>query len=168
MVALLLCACYPRTLKATAADHDTPGFGLGIILGEPAGVGVRYWFSSELSGQLWLGGTWWHRGAQLSTDLMYAVRDFVPLQTSDVQLDLSFGAGAALGVWTDVIYCFPRPSTYCETRNRFALALRGPVTTSLFFSAVPLELFVELAPSLLLQPHVGFKLDAGLGLRYYL
>jgi hypothetical protein len=50
---------------------------------------------------------------------------------------------------------------------RSSLAIRGDFGAAWFPSETPIDVFLELVPSLQLTPSSGFGLDAGIGARYY-
>jgi hypothetical protein len=144
--------------------------GVGIYLGEPSGVSVKYWLSPELAlhGVL---GAWLHPhdGAVLAADLLYHVRDLAP-NVQAIELGLYLGAGFGAGFWSAEQYHRhddPWPHWHQHEIAQALVYLRPIVGGGIWFRSVPLELNLELAPSLRLMPDgAGLEWGGGLAVRY--
>lgn len=155
----------PAVQKTYANSNGT--FGLGLILGEPTGVGGRYWFSEDMAVQGVIGGTYRYAGAIVAADLIVGFRRIIPANSSVVRFDLSLGGGALFGLWESGYHCHSGPWSVCHRHSGFALGARGPATFSAVFEKIQLEAFVEVAPVLLVLPALDLDLEGGIGARYY-
>jgi hypothetical protein len=149
--------------------------GVGLILGDPTAVGVRYWMAPDLAVQGWLGGAAGWGGLRLSGDLVFAPRrDFYRGASNDVSFDFWLGGGVVLGVFGSHAgtHCHNDGwGRYCHTHDGGTaegyVGARAPVGLSLWINRISLETFIEVAPTLVFIPFVGFDFDLGLGARYY-
>ncbi len=144
VVISLLCA------RGSAQDS---GFGLGIVIGDPTGLAAKAWTGSDraLAFALAWGGIGNDNG-YFHVQGDYLFHNFSLITVSKGKLALYYGPGARL-----------RLSENSDTR----LGLRFPVGLDYLFEGAPVDVFVELAPTLDLIPGTSFDLDAGIGFRYW-
>ena len=156
----------PMPAEARASymsDHD---FGLGLILGSPTAVSVKYMFNdtSALDGGVglgFLGGSHLH----VHADYVHHI-DLTRHRYFDLYLTL--GGGLRSSVWFDE--GGPR---YFSTEKRkkqkagFGLGFRAKTGLNFALRMVPVEVFLEVAPGLGVIPYIGGFVDGGLGARYY-
>ena len=137
-------------------------FGLGIILGEPTGISAKLWTSSDNAFDFGLG---WSFGGDrigkytgtyngesrlhLHADYLWHAFDVIK---STERFPLYYGAGA-------------RINTGGGYNSSFAA--RGVFGIAWFPRSTPIDVFLEVVPSLQLTPSTGFGLDAGVGVRYF-
>jgi hypothetical protein len=155
----------PTVTKTNANSHGS--FGLGLVVGEPIGVGGRYWFSENVAVQGLFGGTYRYEGAILAIDVIAGIRDIIPVKSPSVRFDLSLGAGALAGVVEGGYHCHGGPWPTCHRHSSFATGLRAPVTFSVVIEKIQLEAFIEAAPVVLVLPFLDLDLEGGFGARYY-
>jgi hypothetical protein len=134
-------------LSVNLSAQDS-GFGLGIIIGEPTGVSLKTWVSQKHAvdaGIAWsLTNDWFH----IHVD--YLIHNFELIEVSQGELPFYFGFGAKLGIGND-----------------FGLGARVPVGLSYLFEDAPLDIFVEVVPSLQLINQIQFQMNGGIGIRYW-
>ena len=131
-------------LTAGAEAKPPSGFGIGLLVGEPMGVTLKflgphgvqihvfYDFSDEYPG--------------VSADYVW----HVPI-ASDPAMAFFFGGGVKL---------IPKVGAY-----RFGL--RVPIGLNLTLDDLPFEFFAEVAPGLRLLPKTKFDIDGAMGARVY-
>lgn len=160
--------------------RDVPGsgsLGLGLVLGEPSGIGARYWVTERVAAQLLLGGTFRHGGVATVADVVYALPGIA--SRSVARFDLSFGVGLELARAQHEVtsgdpdghHCHDEPRPYCHSQSGVRVALfglRGLAGASMVLTKLPLELYIELGPIVRMTPSVGLELLGGLGARYYI
>lgn len=146
-------------------------FGLGVELGEPAGLNGKY-FVSE-SGALDFGLGWIYRHYYYG-DGIHLYGDFLWHPTSLVStpaFELPFYIGAGLRFW-DFDYCVQQVCTY----DGSAIGVRVPLGVAFDFNNVPLDLFVQVVPVIdfldgdyydRYRDRNHFGIDASFGLRYW-
>lgn len=135
------------TFQLQAQTSGGP-FGLGIIVGEPTGLNAKLWTAENTA---FAATAAW----SLSNDWMLINADFLRhsysvFNVNKGSMPLYYGLGASLGLGTD-----------------FILGARVPVGISYIFADAPLDVFLEVAPVLMLIPDIDFELQGGVGIRYY-
>jgi hypothetical protein len=162
LIAFLLALSAPRPARAEGGN-----FGLGLIIGSPTGVSLKYYFSKghAVDGAIGL-TTIGNNGLQVHADYLW--HPWVLAAEPSFDLAVYLGIGARL-------------LDHDRGRGRdddFHIGARGPVGLVFDFlkSGVPLDVFVEVA--LVLDFVIGgddgddhdsvdLDLNAGIGARYY-
>ncbi len=132
------------TLKAQES-----GFGIGAIFGSPTGVSLKLWTGETTAFDASLAWSFYDDG-YFAVNVNYLWHKFGLIKVDSGKLPLYFGVGAKMGI-----------------SDNFHLGVRIPVGLDYMFSEIPLDVFVELAPSLMLIPATTFQFDGGIGVRYF-
>jgi hypothetical protein len=132
--------------RAAAPDH---GFGLGLLFGEPTGIGLKYWMGSRTALD---GGIAWSFSGDdsLHIHLDYLLHNFNLFKVKKGKLALYYGIG---GRFKD------------EEESR--IGVRIPVGIDYISGDVPMDIFFELAPVLDFVPGTELELMGCLGIRYF-
>ena len=157
-VVIALCLCL-AVQGSFAQDH---GFGLGVIIGEPTGISAKLWTSSVNAFDFGLG---WSIGGdrigkhgedyggetRVHFHADYLWHSFEAIHSSE-RFPLYYGFGGRL-----------------NTGGGYdaSVAVRGVFGIAWLPHNTPIDVFLELVPSLQLTPSTGFGLDGGVGARYY-
>ena len=123
--------------------------GAGVILGEPTGVSLKYWLTETTA--LDAGFAWSfvdENAFQVQAD--YLIHNFSLIKVSEGKLPFYFGIGGRLKFSHDVI-----------------LGVRVPLGLAYIFAHQPIDVFVEIVPTLDLLPQTDFTIGAAIGGRYY-
>jgi hypothetical protein len=138
------------------------GFGLGVIIGEPTGIGAKLWTSPVNAFDFGLG---WSIGG-----------DRIGKYTGN------YNGGSRVHFHMDYLWHFfdamhskEQFPLYCGFGGRFnsgagydaSVAVRGVFGIAWFPHNTSIDVFLELVPSLQLTPSTGFGMDAGIGARYF-
>ncbi len=148
MKKLVLLATVFITLGASRVFAKS--FGLGIILGEPTGISMKYWLSDTTAidaAAAWSFGR--TPGMRVHADFL--IHPFLITSTSSGKLPFYVGVGPRLNLQDGFV----------------GLGVRIPVGLTYLFSEVPIDLFFEVAPGMDLIPATGFSFEGGFGARYY-
>lgn len=132
------------------------GIGIGIIAGAPSGLSVKKFLTHDtaIQGNL----SWYYYGAfGLSFD--YLIHNFDIIKVEKGELGLYFGPGVFLSMYYMTYYGY--------TSGGFGAGLRVPLGACYQFENYPIDIFVEVAPSLNVSPAVIFGFGGGVGARYY-
>lgn len=135
------------------ASDEKGKLGVGVVLGAPTGLSVKYWESERIAYQGTLGGMV-KGGLMIGADYLIhtkALRD--PL------FPFYYGGGVFIG---DAGFGGPDYS-----RGRFALGVRAAFGVDYLVPASPFDIAVELGPSLLLTPVVGMGIELSVAFRFY-
>ena len=144
---------------AIAQDRN---FGLGVILGEPTGISAKLWVSSVNAFDFGLG---WSVGGDRISDYNGAYNG-----GSRVHFHMDY-----LWHWFDAIHSSERFPLYSGIGGRIntgagyksSAAVRGVLGIAWLPHHTPIDIFLELVPSLEVIPSTGFGIDAGLGARFF-
>jgi hypothetical protein len=138
------------------------GFGLGVIIGEPTGISAKLWTTSINAFDFGLGwsiggdrvGNYdghYNGGSRVHFHMDYLWHSFEAIHSTE-RFPLYYGIGGRInsGAGYDG-----------------SVAVRGVFGIAWLPHNTPIDIFLELAPSLQLTPSTGFGIDAGLGARYF-
>lgn len=122
------------------------GLGVGLILGEPTGLSMKTWINASTAFDF--AAAWSLRSNHLYGHFDYLFHNYSI--TGNPSLPVFFGLGGFLVAADDP-------------------AMGGRLVGGLeyFFPEAPVDLFVELAPSVAIIPDTGFDLFGGIGMRYF-
>jgi hypothetical protein len=137
--------------RATAQDS---GFGLGVIIGEPTGLSMKFWQSRSTA--LDLAAAWSfidETAFHLHGDFLWHKFDLIDVDAGE--LPLYFGLGARVK--------FIDGSGDDDVR----VGIRFPVGLDYLFESVPFDAFVEVVPILDVAPESDVTLNASIGFRYW-
>lgn len=156
VIALCLLFAAPRSI---AQDS---GFGLGVIIGEPTGISAKLWTSSVNAFDFGLGWSfggdrigkykgYYDGGRRVHFHMDYLWHAFEAIHSSE-RFPLYYGFGGRMnnGAGYDG-----------------SIAIRGVFGIAWLPRNTPMDVFLELVPSLQLTSSTGFGMDAGLGARFF-
>jgi hypothetical protein len=149
MKKMILLFCIPCILSAANISGPAGSFGLGIMLGEPTGISLKYWSSKT---NAWDGGIAWGFGAggalYLHSDYLWHNFNFIPVDEG--KLPLYYGLGGR------VLFA-----------DKSHLGVRGVVGLDYMFARAPVDIFLEIAPIFDLIPGTDFTVNGAIGIRYF-
>jgi hypothetical protein len=138
-------------------------FGLGLMVGEPTGLSAKAFLADSHAVDAAL--SW-----SFVDDALYVHADYL------LHFPGLFGRGMPgaprhqwlpyVGIGGKVLLRDDRQHPKGE-ENRNRLGARVPFGLAWHPPRVPIDVFLEVVPSLVLLPETDFDLDAGLGVRYY-
>jgi hypothetical protein len=138
-----------------AAQAQSRGFGLGVIVGEPTGLSAKLWQSRSTA--LDFGAAWSFvddSAFHLHVDIL--VHRFDVIQVDSGKLPLYYGVGGRAKFSKN------------DRGNQDAhVGIRFPVGLDYLFAREPLDLFFEIVPILDIAPETDVSLNASLGFRYW-
>ncbi len=147
LLLLLIVPSVPRAVEVNDIDAGT--LELGVILGEPTGVSVKFWTTWETAVDV--GVAWsFRRHGHITIHADYLFHNFNFFKIEDGRLPVYAGVGGRLRVEDD------------DTR----IGIRIPVGAEYILEAYPFSVFLEIAPVIDLVPETGTELNGGLGFRY--
>lgn len=149
-------------LAVQVSGAQVRNFGLGIIIGEPTGVSAKVWTSPTTAVDFALG--WSVRGDRIGNYNGYDDGG----SRFHFHMDYLWHSFDALGSSGGL------PFLYCGFGGRInaragytsSAAVRGVIGIAWMPHEMPIDIFLELAPSLQLTSSTGAAIDAGLGARY--
>ena len=129
---------------------NTPGrIGLGIILGEPTGISFKSWQSDEIAYDAALA---WSLGkdGKVHVHVDYLIHNYKLIRTINSNTPVYYGIGGRI-----------------KTKDETALGVRIPLGINFKSRKIPIDVFIEIVPTLNLIPETVFDLEGGIGVRYY-
>jgi len=137
-------------------------FGLGVIIGEPTGISAKLWTSSITAFDFGLGwsmggdrignyGGIYNGGSRTHFHMDYLWHAFEAIHSTE-RFPLYYGIGGRIN--TGAGY-------------NSSLAVRGVFGIAWMPRETPVDVFLEIAPSLQLTSSTGFAIDASIGARYF-
>ena len=139
----------PSTSSSGRAAAPDNGFGLGVLFGEPTGIGLKYWMGSRTA---LVGGIAWSFSGDdsLHIHLDYLLHNFNLFKVKKGKLALYYGIGGRF-----------------KAEEESRIGVRIPVGIDYISEDVPMDIFFELAPVLDFVPGTEFELMGCLGIRYF-
>jgi hypothetical protein len=138
------------------------GFGLGVIIGEPTGISAKLWTSPVNAFDFGLGwsiggdriGNYsgsYNGGSRVHFHVDYLWHSFEAIHSSErFPLYYGFGGRVNSGAGYDG-----------------SVAVRGVFGIAWLPHHTPIDVFLEVVPSLQLTSSTGFGMEAGIGVRYF-
>lgn len=156
----IIALCLLFAIQGSVAQDR--GFGLGVIIGEPTGVSAKLWTSPVNAFDFGLGwsiggdGIGKHEGnhdggSRIHFHMDYLWHSFEAIHSSE-RFPLYYGFGGRIN---------------SGAGYEASVAVRGVFGIAWLPHNTPIDVFLELGPSLQLIPSTGFVLDAGIGARYF-
>jgi len=156
----IITLCLFLAVQGSVAQDS--GFGLGVIIGEPTGLSAKLWTSHVNAFDFGLGwsiggdriGNYkgnYNGGSRVHFHMDYLWHAFDAIHSSE-RFPLYYGFGGRMnsGAGYDG-----------------SLAVRGVFGIAWMPHKTPIDVFLELVPSLQLTSSTGFGIDAGIGARYF-
>jgi hypothetical protein len=141
----------PGVLPDSVRTDNATRFGVGVILGEPTGASLKYFFTDTFAID---GAVGWsfhdETDFHLHADALWHKHDL--FDTTEGQLSLYCGVGGRV-----------KFRDHAEDR----VGVRIPVGVSYKFDRAPVDLFVEVAPIIDFTPSTKGSFSAGVGARYW-
>jgi len=146
---LLVFAVLSLASISAAKSRGKGDFGLGLILGDPAGINLKYWTGSTTA----LSAAFaWAVGKEKAflAHADYLVHDFGLFQVKNGQLGVYYGVGGRL-----------------KTNGGTRVGIRIPLGVTYIFERAPIDVFFEVAPLLDVIPETKGDVQGGAGVRLY-
>jgi hypothetical protein len=136
-------------LFLSAANAQSKGIGLGLIVGEPTGISFKYWTGSTTAFDAALAWSFIDEGAfHIHGD--YIFHNMRLISVPEGTLPFYYGIGARL-----------------KTSHDSRLGVRVPLGLAYLFNSAPVDIFLEIVPILDLTPKTDFSINAAIGARYF-
>ena len=146
-------------LLSSSAATAQNRFGFGFVFGEPTGLSWKYKLDRMNAFDGVIGFSPEDR-FRIHGDYLWGSHPF-----NDGAFSLHYGLGAAIG-FGRTTYLAADHGYFIRTQE-LGFAARVPVGIDYEIPRSPCEVYVELAPIVILTPDAGVGIDAGLGIRIY-
>lgn len=144
-------------LLLTAANAQSKGLGLGIIIGEPTGVTLKVWQGGNVAFDAAAAWSFKDEGAfHVHADFLW--HNFGLISVTQGDMALYYGVGGRIKF---------REDRGLGDDDDALIGVRFPLGLAYYFQPFPGELFVEVVPLLNVAPSTDFDLNGALGFRYY-
>jgi hypothetical protein len=135
---------------AGSAFEEVSGLGLGIMIGEPTGVSLKQWMTEQAALDAAAAWSFENEGA------FHAHVDYLVHRPGLAEAD----AGRVL------LYAGIGGRVKAEADDS-RIGVRIPLGVDYVFAGPPLDVFFEVAPVLDMAPKTEFRVNGGVGVRYY-
>ena len=152
MQRLILCLVILFVAAVSPGSAQPKKFGIGIVLGAPTGLSVKYWGSSREAVQGYVGGGF--GGIAFGADYLFHSNAF-----DNAHFPFYWGPGVFIG---PAVVGGPRFES-----GKLGLGVRMILGVDYLFPNDPIDIAFEAGPALVLSPKVGAGLEAGLAIRFY-
>ncbi|MBN2039907.1 MAG: DUF3996 domain-containing protein [Spirochaetes bacterium] len=147
---------------ANAAAADTAAgeqFGIGLIVGEPTGVSMKYRITENSAFDLGVAWSFANEDAfHIHSD--YLIHNFNLIKVPEGQLPFYYGIGARVKFAED-------DKNKNRDKDGTIFGARIPLGLSYMFANQPIDIFGEIVPVLDLVPDTDFALNIAVGARYF-
>jgi hypothetical protein len=146
-------------------------FGLGLELGSYDGITGKYFLSESNAIDFGIGYVYRHYygddGLHLYVDYLWHPLSLVSAEA--FELPLYIGVGGRFWDWGD--YGCDRDGRNCQYYGTSAFGIRVPVGIAFDFNNVPLDIFIQLTPTIDLfrnyRDNAHFTIDFTIGIRFW-
>ena len=157
MVSLGLCLRALNTCSQSASgmlysDNYVHTLGVGFQLGAPIGLNVKYWLNETAAVDGAVGiSPYDHAPAEVHADFL--IHDFDIFNMDNGKMPVYFGGGV-LGRFRN------------DGRSDL-FGFRFPVGVSYMFENIPIDIFAEVAPEIIVAPFRRGYIDGAVGIRFW-
>jgi hypothetical protein len=158
LIAAAVLAVAPTSICAQSADAPSGGapgeFGVGVIVGEPTGLSLKYWLDQEQA--IDAAAAWSFSGRdsfQFHADYLIHRYDLLEAAGAPDSFPVYYGIGGRIKAKDD--------------GDDTLLGVRIPLGITYLFGDAPFDIFLEVVPVLDLAPDVDLDINAAIGLRFY-
>ncbi len=145
-------------LNRDAHAEEKGVFGVGLVLGEPTGVSMKYYLSNDTAVDAAVGGAFIGKGIQVHADFLW--HPWVLESKPSFSLPAYFGVGARI---------LDRNGGGGD-QDHVRLGVRGVGGVLFDFTEIPLDVFLEVAGVADYRTKgdaFGLDINLGAGVRYY-
>jgi len=136
-------------LASNSAISQSREFGLGVQVGEPTGLNAKLWTGRENAVDFAVAWSFDGRDEMLM-QADYVWHSFDVFSVSSGELPIYFGIGGRAILRNDPVF-----------------GARIPVGLAYIFESTPLDIFIEITPTLNVIPATDFDFGGGLGARFW-
>jgi hypothetical protein len=151
-IAFVLLAAFLVTSIAPASSEKGK-VGIGIVVGAPTGLSMKFWQNQRVAFQGVIGGMY-KGGLMLGADYLVHERAL-----KDPNMPFYYGAGVFMG---DSGFGGPDVG-----RGSVAFGVRGVFGVDYLVPDHPFDVAIELGPALLLSPQLGMGIELSVAFRFY-
>jgi hypothetical protein len=145
----------PSYGQSTTRERLGGDFGLGGCLGFPTGLTGKLWLGADNALQFSIGGGWGSfKDIAASADFLVHFR---PINVEGDDFSLPVYAGG--GVKTDVNWTIPG--------GQLLLGPRVVIGATVLVPTLPVDIYLEIAPTVYVYQDPGWVMDGQIGARYY-
>jgi hypothetical protein len=126
--------------------------GVGICVGEPMGMSFKYWFTKKNAVGIALG---WQGKEKTYFHVDYLTHNYESIPKGELSGEVSSYSGVGVSRTADT----GNSKIICGIRVVFGI--------NYLFKEMPVDIFAELAPTVITQPETTGLLAASMGVRYY-
>lgn len=147
--------------QPTGIEGEPEGFGMGVVIGEPTGLSFAYRTGEWTNIQAGLGWSFSNSRIHLTGDYTRNLFIARPEDTPEVRFPIYVGVGGRVKLG------FNEDDGKGKDEASNSVGVRFPIGAAVLPTHQRLDVFLEIAPVLLLLPSTAFRLDGALGARIF-
>lgn len=141
--------------------HAQDDLGLGVIVGEPTGLSLKYWLSDDRAFDAAVAWSFSENDSfQFHADYLIHNFDLIDPREVSGKLPVYYGLGGRLKLKND-------NNGKGRNDDEALLGLRIPLGITYLFADAPLDIFLEVVPILDIVPETDVDINAAIGIRFY-
>ncbi|MCD4735049.1 MAG: hypothetical protein K8R53_03310 [Bacteroidales bacterium] len=144
---ILIFVCFLFTISVKGQES---GPGIGIVVGEPTGVAFKQWIGKTNAVDAALAWSFVNNSS-LYLHADYLWHNFNLIEIEEGSFPIYWGVGGRI-----------------KFTKHTRVGVQVPLGISYIFDSTPLDVFLEIRPTLDLIPGTDFTVSGGIGVRYYL
>ncbi|HXE42738.1 MAG TPA: hypothetical protein VN516_06905, partial [Candidatus Baltobacteraceae bacterium] len=128
--------------------------GVGVVLGEPVGVSVKYWLNDKMAVD-GAAGFSAHNNSPFyfHSDVLWHRFDVFDVSPAPGKLPIYFGVGGLVRIR--------------DHGDETTLGIRAPIGVSYLFDNAPIDIFAEIGPAIDVHPTFKGEITGGIGVRFW-
>lgn len=160
LTALMLSASIAAAAPPPALAGGAEGLGLGLLLGNPSGLSLSY-RPPDAASYLQASAGWNFQDETFSFngDYLYTITTFASPDDPALTFPVYAGVGGRLRLGED--------RAVSEVGRANSLGVRLPIGIAFTPQTVAIDVFLEVAPTLIVIPETKVRLEGGVGVRVY-
>lgn len=160
LTALLLSSSIAAAAPPPALEGGAEGLGLGLVLGNPSGLSLAY-RPPDAASYLQASAGWniQEETFSFNGDYLYTVTTFASPDDPALTFPVYVGIGGRLRLGQD--------AAVSEVGRANSFGARIPVGIAFTPQTVAIDVYLELAPTLIVLPETKVRLEGGVGVRVY-
>jgi hypothetical protein len=129
--------------------------GLGVAMGAPSGLSTKVWFGDWMAAQFSVGGDMgWLGDLAVTGDYVFHFR---PLNTNNPEYSVPLYVGAGVNLSTNTLLL----------QDSIWFGIRAVFGATVLVRALPVDLYLESAPTVYVIDEPTWGIDGQMGVRYY-
>ncbi len=145
----------PRWGQPVKNERQGGPLGLGVAMGAPSGLSGKVWIGDWMATQFSVGGDMgWLGDLSVTGDYVFHIR---PLNTNNPEYSVPLYGGLGVNLATNTVLL----------QDSIWVGIRAVFGATVLVKALPVDLYLETAPTFYVVDEPSWAVDGQMGVRYY-